>query len=64
LDAVTIVMETGFALTGFIGVILNLIMPQDEVENVAFTQNHCESGEDEPTLPITELRSEVTTEGK
>ncbi|KAK8440202.1 hypothetical protein ACI3LY_003682 [Candidozyma auris] len=35
-DAIVLVMETGFALTGFIGVILNLALPQiaDEVEEL------------------------------
>lgn len=35
-DAIVLVMETGFALTGFIGVILNLSLPQmaDEVEEL------------------------------
>lgn len=35
-DAIVLVMETGFALTGVIGVILNLILPQipDEVEEL------------------------------
>ena len=30
LDAVVIVMETGFTLTGFLGVILNLLIPEEE----------------------------------
>lgn len=36
LDAIVLVMETGFALTGVIGVILNLLLPQvpDEVEEL------------------------------
>lgn len=36
LDAIVLVMETGFALTGFIGVILNLLLPQveDDVEEL------------------------------
>lgn len=36
LDAIVLLMETGFALTGVLGVILNLILPQmpDEVEEL------------------------------
>ncbi|CAK7909017.1 hypothetical protein CAAN1_25S00144 [[Candida] anglica] len=36
LDAIVLVMETGYAITGFIGVILNLLLPQvdDEVEEI------------------------------
>lgn len=35
-DAIELVMETGFAVTGFIGLILNLILPQvsDEIEEI------------------------------
>ncbi|KAG7192248.1 uncharacterized protein KQ657_001966 [Scheffersomyces spartinae] len=35
-SAIILVMETGFALTGFLGVILNLLLPQvkDEVEEI------------------------------
>lgn len=35
-DAIVLVMETGFAVTGFIGLFLNLILPQvaDEVEEI------------------------------
>lgn len=35
-DAIVLVMETGFAVTGFIGLILNLFLPQiaDEVEEI------------------------------
>ncbi|KAK7679522.1 hypothetical protein QCA50_017423 [Cerrena zonata] len=35
-DAIVLVMESGFAVTGFIGVILNLILPQveDETEEI------------------------------
>lgn len=35
-DAIVLVMETGFAVTGFIGVILNLALPQiqDDVEEI------------------------------
>lgn len=35
-DAIVIVMETGFAVTGFLGVILNLLLPQvnDEIEEI------------------------------
>ncbi|CAH2351767.1 putative uric acid-xanthine permease [[Candida] railenensis] len=36
LDAIVLVMETGFAITGFLGVILNLILKQtsDEIEEI------------------------------
>lgn len=30
LNAIVLVMETGFAVTGFLGVILNLLLPEDE----------------------------------
>lgn len=30
LNAITLVMETGFAVTGFLGVIMNLLLPQEE----------------------------------
>ncbi|QRG39334.1 hypothetical protein FDK38_003771 [Candidozyma auris] len=35
-DAITLVMETGFAITGFVGLILNLIIPQvdEEMEEI------------------------------
>ena len=35
-DAIVLVMNTGFALTGFLGVILNLLLPQvhDEIEEI------------------------------
>lgn len=35
-DAIVLVMETGFALTGFLGLFLNLLLPQvaDEVEEI------------------------------
>lgn len=35
-DAIVLVMDTGFAVTGFLGVILNLLLPQvdDEVEEI------------------------------
>lgn len=35
-DAIVLLMETGFAITGFIGVILNLLIPQvqDEIEEI------------------------------
>ncbi|KAF3987564.1 hypothetical protein FT662_03935 [Candidozyma haemuli var. vulneris] len=35
-DAITLVMETGFAITGFIGLLLNLLIPQvdDEMEEI------------------------------
>ncbi|OBA24194.1 Xanthine/uracil permease [Metschnikowia bicuspidata var. bicuspidata NRRL YB-4993] len=35
-DAIVLVMETGFAVTGFVGLILNLILPQvsDDVEEI------------------------------
>jgi len=56
LDAVTIVMETGFALTGFLGVILNLIMPEEE-EDATSAFNPAQGyrrSDDEPELPLTE----------
>jgi NCS2 family nucleobase:cation symporter-2 len=36
LDAIVLVMETGFAVTGFLGIFLNLLLPQveDEVEEI------------------------------
>ncbi|KAM9903493.1 hypothetical protein OXX79_003324 [Metschnikowia pulcherrima] len=35
-DAIVLVMETGFAVTGFVGLILNLVLPQipDDVEEI------------------------------
>ena len=35
-DAIVLVMDTGFALTGFLGVILNLLLPQvdDDIEEI------------------------------
>ena len=35
-DAIMLVMETGFAVTGFIGLFLNLFLPQvpDDVEEI------------------------------
>ncbi|KAI5960627.1 uncharacterized protein KGF55_004520 [Candida pseudojiufengensis] len=36
LNAITLIMDSGFAITGFIGIILNLLIPQieDEVEEI------------------------------
>ncbi|CAN3374455.1 hypothetical protein DIURU_000670 [Diutina rugosa] len=40
LNAIVLVMETGFAVTGFLGVILNLLLPEDEddIEEISEVQ--------------------------
>ena len=56
LDAVTIVMETGFTLTGFLGVILNQLIPEEDENNAlpALTQNSRDVDENDLELPVTE----------
>ena len=62
-NAIILVMETGFALTGFLSIILNLILPEEvDDETVSITANELDRREDEEEWAKID-KSKETTDG-
>ena len=62
IDAVVIVMETGFTLTAFLGVILNLLIPEDEADDTLPVLEQGSRGTDESSLGVPMIDSDRRAE--
>ena len=65
-NAIVLVLETGFAVTGFLSIILNTILPEEvDDETVSITANDLDRREDEEEwTKIDKSKNEETTESK
>lgn len=59
-------METGFAVTGFLGVILNLLLPQesDDLDDIENVEEEMRSFHSQHPHPLKEVLSHITSAGR
>lgn len=66
LNAIQLIMETGFAVTGFLGVILNLLLPQesDDLDDIENVEEEMRSFHSQHPHPLKEVLSHITSAGR